>query len=89
MLLSLSDDELQLVHEAVPGDTLWSCMRCCKRLRTAAMASGGLALVAAVAGDLESVKTSGRICTPVQFHVWRALAGCAILRQHELDFSQG
>ena len=53
------------------------------------MASGGLALVAAVAGDLESVKTSGRICTPVQFHVWRALAGCAILRQHELDFSQG
>ena len=34
MLLSLSDDELQLVHEAVPFDALSSCVRCCKRMRT-------------------------------------------------------
>ena len=55
-LLSLSDDELQLVHEAIPGDALWSCVQCCKRLRAAALASGGLTLAAAVAGDLRLVK---------------------------------
>ena len=55
-LLCLSDDELQLVHEAIPGDALWSCVRCCKRLRTAALASGGLALAAAIGGYLASVK---------------------------------
>ena len=55
-LLSLSDDELQLVHEAMTGDALWSCVRCCKRLRTAALASGGLALAAAIGGYLASVK---------------------------------
>ena len=73
MLLSLSDDELQLVHEAVPGDALWSCVRCCKRLRTAALASGGLALVAAVAGDLESVK-------------WAQLHACPLSRGHDAGF---
>ena len=56
MLLSLSDDELQLVHEAVRLKALSSCVRCCKRLRIAAMASGRLALLAASVGDLESVK---------------------------------
>ena len=56
MLLSLSDDELHLVHEAVRFKALASCVRCCKRLRTAAMASGRLALLAASVGDLESVK---------------------------------
>jgi hypothetical protein len=55
-LLSLSDDELQLVHESMPANALWSCVRCCKRLRTAALASGELAVVAALAGDLASVK---------------------------------
>ena len=73
MLLSLSDDELQLVHEAVPGDALWSCVRCCKRLRTAALASGWLALVAAVAGDLESVK-------------WAQLHACPLSRGHDAGF---
>ena len=66
-LLSLSDDELQLVHEALPGAALWSCVRCCKRLRTAALASGGLALAAAAAGDLASVK-------------WAHLRGCPLAR---------
>ena len=56
MLLSLSDDELQLVHEAVRFEALASCVRCCKRFRIAAMASGRLALLAAAGGDLESVK---------------------------------
>ena len=56
MLLSLSDDELQLVHEAVRFEALSSCVRCCKRMRIAAMASGRLALLAAAGGDLESVK---------------------------------
>ena len=56
MLLSLSDDELQLVHEAVRFKALASCVPCCKRLRTAAMASGRLALLAASVGDIESVK---------------------------------
>jgi hypothetical protein len=65
MLLSLSDDELQLVHEAVPFDALPSCVRCCKRMRTAAMASGGLALVAAAAGDLKSVKWAHQHACPL------------------------
>ena len=56
-LLSLSDDELQLVHEWIPNDALWSCVLCCHRLQAAALASGGFALAAAaVAGDLASVK---------------------------------
>ena len=66
-LLSLSDDELQLVHESMPGDALWSCVRCCKRLRKAALASGGLAVVAALAGDLASVR-------------WAHLRGCPVSR---------
>ena len=66
-LLSLSDDELQLVHESMPEDALWSCVRCCKRLRKAALASGGLAVVAALAGDLASVR-------------WAHLRGCPVSR---------
>ena len=37
----------------------------CKRLRIAAMASGGLALVAAVAGDLESMKWAHLHACPI------------------------
>ena len=44
-LLSLSDDELQLVHESMPGDALWSCVRCCKRLRKAVWQAAGLRLL--------------------------------------------
>ena len=88
MLLSLSDDELQLVHEAVPFDALSSCVRCCKRMRTAAMASGGLALVAAVSGDLESVKWAHLHACPISrvenagmlCHIAAARADLRILR---------
>ena len=80
MLLSLSDDELQLVHEAVRFEALASCVRCCKRFRIAAMASGRLALLAAAGGDLESVKWAH---LHAHFHVRRTLAYCAESRQHE------
>jgi len=69
-LLSLSDDELQLVHEAVPGHALWSCVLCCKRLRTAALASGGLAHAAAAAGDLASMKRADLRGCPLSRTAW-------------------
>ena len=69
-LLSLSDDELQLVHEAIPGHTLWCCVLCCKRLRIAALASGGLAHAAAVAGDLASMKRAHLRGCPLSRAAW-------------------
>jgi len=69
-LLSLSDDELQLVHEAIPGHALWCCVLCCKRLRIAALASGGLAHAAAVAGDLASMKRAHLRGCPLSRAAW-------------------
>ena len=90
MLLSLSDDELQLVHEAVPFEALPSCVRCCKRMRTAAMASGGLALAAAAAGDLESVKWAHQHACPlsrVQFAGMLCLVAAARANPHVLQWA--
>ena len=69
-LLDLPDDELQLVHEALPGHTLWSCVLCCKRLRIAALASGGLAHAAAAAGDLASMKRAHLRGCPLSLVAW-------------------